>query len=197
MKTKWTNIAELMMEDRDKTRRNCAATLDNSILTGKRPPGADMMFYYVPIRASSFLNTEGTELEDNDEAIAFDNYLECQISDILHRAGMPAHIRGFHYVRESIKLSVNDCAYIESITKLLYPTVAKVFNTTPSSVERAIRHAIEITWVRGDVNTLDSYFEYKINNKKGKPTNSEFVATISDRLRLQLKSKMSIIPLAR
>ena len=100
---------------------------------------------------------------------------------------MPAHIKGYQYLREAIILAVNDDEIMNSVTKLLYPTVAKTFKTTPSRVERAIRHAIEVAWDRGDVDVLNSYFGYTIQNDRGKPTNSEFIAMISDKLKLNLK----------
>lgn len=99
----------------------------------------------------------------------------------------PAHIKGYQYLREAIILAVNDDEIMNSVTKLLYPTVAKTFKTTPSRVERAIRHAIEVAWDRGDVDVLNSYFGYTIQNSRGKPTNSEFIAMISDKLKLNLK----------
>ena len=113
--------------------------------------------------------------------------LELMVTEIIHQIGVPAHIKGYHYLREAIILSVNEPSIIESITKQLYPTVAKSFDTTASRVERAIRHAIEVAWDRGDVDVLNSYFGYTINISRGKPTNSEFVAMISDKLRLQMK----------
>ena len=106
---------------------------------------------------------------------------------MIHQIGVPAHIKGYHYLRESIILSVENPEMINSVTKLLYPTVAKKFETTPSRVERAIRHAIEVAWDRGDLDTLNSYFGYTIHNSRGKPTNSEFIAMIADKLRLQIK----------
>ena len=124
----------------------------------------------------------------NIPTINSDHELELMITEIIHQIGVPAHIKGYHYLRDSILMSVNDTEYINSITKLLYPTVAKKHNTTSSRVERAIRHAIEVAWDRGDVNVLDSYFGYTINNGRGKPTNSEFIAMISDKLRLRLKA---------
>jgi len=113
--------------------------------------------------------------------------LEVTVSEILHEIGVPAHIKGYQYLRESIILCVNDSAVMNSVTKLLYPTVAKKFATTPSRVERAIRHAIEVAWDRGDVDVLSSYFGYTIQNTRGKPTNSEFIAMISDKLILKRK----------
>ena len=114
--------------------------------------------------------------------------LEIIVTDIIHQIGVPAHIKGYHYLREAIMASVNDKEMLESVTKLLYPAVAKKFSTTPSRVERAIRHAIEIAWDRGDVDTLNSFFGYTINVGKGKPTNSEFIALITDKICLKYKS---------
>ena len=113
--------------------------------------------------------------------------LEMMVTEIIHQIGVPAHIKGYHYLRESILLAVNNADIINSVTKQLYPTVAKKFGTTSSRVERAIRHAIEVAWDRGDVDILNSYFGYTIHNGRGKPTNSEFIAMIADKLRLRLK----------
>ena len=115
------------------------------------------------------------------------NDLEVTVSEIMHQIGVPAHIKGYHYLREAIILSINDTEMINSVTKLLYPTIAKTFNTSSSRVERAIRHAIEVAWDRGDVDVLSAYFGYTIQNTRGKPTNSEFIAMISDKLRLKMK----------
>ena len=116
-----------------------------------------------------------------------DNDLELMVTEIIHQIGVPAHIKGYHYLREAIILSVSNNEVINSVTKILYPTVAKKHNTTSSRVERAIRHAIEVAWDRGDVDVLNSYFGYTIQNDRGKPTNSEFIAMIADKLRLRLK----------
>lgn len=113
--------------------------------------------------------------------------LEVVVSDIMHQIGVPAHIKGYQYLREAIILSIGDNEMLNSVTKLLYPTVAKTFSTTSSRVERAIRHAIEVAWDRGDVDILSSYFGYTIQSTRGKPTNSEFIAMISDKLRLRMK----------
>ncbi len=113
--------------------------------------------------------------------------LESIVTDVILNIGVPAHVKGYHYIRQAIMLSIKDANMINSVTKLLYPTVAKIYETTSSRVERAIRHAIEIAWDRGDVDTLNSYFGYTINTGRGKPTNSEFIAMISDKLRLKLK----------
>jgi two-component system response regulator (stage 0 sporulation protein A) len=114
--------------------------------------------------------------------------LETKVTGVLHEIGVPAHIRGYHYMREAIMMAVDDIDILNYITKELYPTIAKKCNTTPSRVERAIRHAIEVAWNRGKVDVLDSMFGYTISNNKGKPTNSEFIALIADRLRLELKA---------
>jgi len=117
-----------------------------------------------------------------------DNDIDVIISDIMRQIGVPAHIKGYQYLRSAIKLSVDDSEMLGSVTKLLYPTVAKMYSTTPSRVERAIRHAIEVAWDRGDVDVLSSYFGYTIQSQRGKPTNSEFIAMIADKLKLSLKT---------
>lgn len=114
--------------------------------------------------------------------------LELMVTDIIHQIGVPAHIKGYLYLREAIILAVKNQEIINSITKQLYPTVAKKFATTPSRVERAIRHGIEVAWDRGDVDVLNSFFGYTIHIGRGKPTNSEFVAMIADKLRLKMKA---------
>lgn len=119
--------------------------------------------------------------------VVTDPELELMVTEIIHQIGVPAHIKGYHYLREAIILSIKNGEIINSVTKLLYPTVAKSYETTSSRVERAIRHAIEVAWDRGDIDVLNSYFGYTIQNDRGKPTNSEFIAMISDKLRLKLK----------
>lgn len=111
--------------------------------------------------------------------------LETQVTKIIHKIGVPAHIKGYQYLRTAIILSVNDSDIINSVTKVLYPTIAAKYATTPSRVERAIRHAIEVAWDRGDVEILNRYFGYTVQSSRGKPTNSEFIAIISDMLRLK------------
>ena len=113
--------------------------------------------------------------------------IETQVTQIIHQIGVPAHIKGYQYLRTAILLTVKDSDIINSVTKVLYPSVAKKYSTTTSRVERAIRHAIEVAWDRGDVDTLNSYFGYTIQNNRGKPTNSEFIAMIADNLRLKYK----------
>ncbi len=127
-------------------------------------------------------------IEDAFKETSEQQDLECIVTDIIHQIGIPAHIKGYHFLRYAIMLSVENTEMINCITKLLYPSVAAKFKTTPSRVERAIRHAIELAWDRGDVDVLNSYFGYTIRNSKGKPTNSEFIALISDKLRLQMKN---------
>ena len=114
--------------------------------------------------------------------------IETMVTNIIHEIGVPAHIKGYQYLREAIIIAVEDMDVINAITKVLYPQVAKAFQTTPSRVERAIRHAIEVAWDRGDLDTLQRFFGYTVSNTKGKPTNSEFIALIADKLQLQLKS---------
>lgn len=113
--------------------------------------------------------------------------IETQVTKIIHQIGVPAHIKGYQYLRTAILMTINDGDIINSVTKVLYPSVAKKYATTTSRVERAIRHAIEVAWDRGDVDTLNSYFGYTIQNDRGKPTNSEFIAMIADNLRLKYK----------
>jgi two-component system response regulator (stage 0 sporulation protein A) len=113
--------------------------------------------------------------------------LESQVTKIIHQIGVPAHIKGYQYLRAAILMTIENSNIINSVTKVLYPSVAKKFDTTTSRVERAIRHAIEVAWDRGDVDTLNSYFGYTIQNARGKPTNSEFIAMIADNLRLKYK----------
>lgn len=115
--------------------------------------------------------------------------LEAMVTDIIHEIGVPAHIKGYQYLREAIILTINDMEVINAVTKVLYPEVARKFNTTPSRVERAIRHAIEVAWDRGDIEVLQKFFGYTVSNIKGKPTNSEFIAMIADCLSLRQKQQ--------
>ncbi|MBR7095835.1 MAG: sporulation transcription factor Spo0A [Clostridia bacterium] len=116
-----------------------------------------------------------------------DHEIETQVTRIIHEIGIPAHIKGYQYLRTAIIMTINDNEIINSVTKVLYPSVAKRYQTTTSRVERAIRHAIEVAWDRGDIDTLNSYFGYTIQNNRGKPTNSEFIAMIADNMRLKYK----------
>ena len=117
------------------------------------------------------------------------NNLEADVTNVIHEIGVPAHIKGYQYLRDAIMMSVNDSEVLNSITKVLYPTIAKKHKTTPSRVERAIRHAIEVAWSRGKMDTIDELFGYTVYSGKGKPTNSEFVALIADKIRLEYKAQ--------
>lgn len=115
--------------------------------------------------------------------------LESRVTNMLHEIGIPAHIKGYHYLRDAIMMAVNDMDVLNAITKILYPTVAKKYRTTSSRVERAIRHAIEVAWSRGKLDTLDELFGYTVSTGKGKPTNSEFIALIADTIQLEYRHK--------
>ena len=132
-----------------------------------------------------FKSRDNASKKSNDLSASLD--LEAQVTKIIHQIGVPAHIKGYQYLRSAILMTIDDSEIINSVTKILYPTVAKKYQTTTSRVERAIRHAIEVAWDRGDVDTLNSYFGYTIQNSRGKPTNSEFIAMIADNLRLKYK----------
>ena len=120
------------------------------------------------------------DMEDN---------LESRVTDMIHEIGIPAHIKGYHYLRDSILMAIEDMDVLNAITKILYPTVAKKHHTTSSRVERAIRHAIEVAWSRGKIDILDKLFGYTVSNGKGKPTNSEFIALVADTIRLEQKRR--------
>lgn len=156
-------------------------------------------FYFIPkpcdvpalllrIRqASEYGRKPAVALGDAPVAARSEPSLEAVVTDIIHEIGVPAHIKGYQYLREAIILTINDMDIINAVTKVLYPEVAKKFNTTPSRVERAIRHAIEVAWDRGDIEVLQKFFGYTVSNIKGKPTNSEFIAMIADCLSLRQK----------
>lgn len=120
--------------------------------------------------------------------IAAGKDLEQDVTDMIHEIGVPAHIKGYQYLRKGIMLCVKDASMQSSVTKILYPAIAKAFATTPSRVERAIRHAIEVAWSRGKMETLEALFGYTVNTGKGKPTNSEFIALITDKIRLKYRN---------
>ena len=132
-------------------------------------------------RARLLCDVPALQLQEEGDA----RDLERQVTAIIHEIGVPAHIKGYQYLREAIGLAVADMEIINAVTKVLYPAVAKRFGTTASRVERAIRHAIEVAWDRGDLETLQKYFGYTVSNAKGKPTNSEFIAMIADRISLE------------
>lgn len=135
-------------------------------------------------------NSLMSQKTDRPESNSLENThdLEKDVTDMIHEIGVPAHIKGYQYLREAIMMSVEDIEMLNSITKILYPSIAKKYQTTPSRVERAIRHAIEVAWSRGKMETLDSLFGYTINLGKGKPTNSEFIALIADKIRLHYRA---------
>ena len=142
-----------------------------------------------PVNEDSLLDLMRQAAAPEQEEDPFAPALEGMVTAIIHEIGVPAHIKGYQYLREAIMIAVNDMDVINAVTKVLYPEVAKRFCTTPSRVERAIRHAIEVAWDRGDIETLQKYFGYTVNSAKGKPTNSEFIAMIADRLQLQRKQQ--------
>ena len=152
--------------------------------------GAD--YYFIkPVDAEAVVKRVESLLKWQKEKGRRKNYgernnLDIIISDTLCHIGVPAHIKGYQYSRASIKMCIEDSEMLSAVTKLLYPTVAKQFKTTPSRVERAIRHAVEVAWSRGDVDVLSSYFGYTVNAQKGKPTNSEFIAMLADKISLRL-----------
>ena len=133
-------------------------------------------------------NTKQPYIDITNKSINKEDNLEALVTNIIHEVGVPAHIKGYQYLREAIIMVINDIDVINQITKSLYPKIAIKFNTTPSRVERAIRHAIEVAWGRGEQKTVEKIFGYTISAAKGKPTNSEFIAMIADKLRLELKS---------
>ncbi len=144
--------------------------------------------FQIMITVPSGLQTHAKEIkitEPEEKNLTYD--LEKDVTDMIHEIGVPAHIKGYQYLREAIMMSVKDSDMLGSITKVLYPTIASKYQTTSSRVERAIRHAIEVAWNRGRMETLDSLFGYTISTGKGKPTNSEFIALIADKIRLQYR----------
>lgn len=154
--------------------------LNNLISTNKA--------FQIMITVPSGAMEEGAAEADGMMQTSVTRDLEKDVTDMIHEIGVPAHIKGYQYLREAIMMSVQDVEMLGSITKILYPTIAKKYQTTPSRVERAIRHAIEVAWSRGKMETLDALFGYTINTGKGKPTNSEFIALIADKIRLQYRS---------
>lgn len=141
----------------------------------------------ITVPSGSKGSTEAADCRMDKNAYGEKN-LEKDVTEMIHEIGVPAHIKGYQYLREAIMMSVEDNEMLNSITKLLYPSIAKKYQTTASRVERAIRHAIEVAWSRGKMETLDALFGYTINTGKGKPTNSEFIALIADKIRLQYKN---------
>ncbi len=159
-----------------------------SVLLEASDAGADICLVK-PYDTSSLISHIEAIIKIKDKSPERTAYqdMEAQVTKIIHQIGVPAHIKGYQYLRTAILMTIDDNEVINSVTKVLYPTVAKKYQTTTSRVERAIRHAIEVAWDRGDVDTLNSYFGYTIQNSRGKPTNSEFIAMIADNLRLKHK----------
>lgn len=135
--------------------------------------------------AAGNMNRQAAELNEENQKVS----IETDVTNVIHEIGVPAHIKGYQYLRDSIIMAVEDTDILNSITKVLYPAIAKKYQTTASRVERAIRHAIEVAWSRGKMETLEELFGYTVNNGKGKPTNSEFIALIADKLRLRYKAR--------
>lgn len=144
--------------------------------------------YYKPETKNNFYTKETKPKYIDIANNTKEDNLEALVTNLIHEVGVPAHIKGYQYLREAIIMVVNDIDVINQITKSLYPKIAKKYNTTPSRVERAIRHAIEVAWGRGQQEAVENIFGYTISAAKGKPTNSEFIAMIADKLRLELKS---------
>ena len=138
-------------------------------------------------RASSMVVNNSKLSYSKPSAVNRNVSLEAEIANIIHGIGVPAHIKGYQYLREAIMMVVNNVDLLSGITKELYPGIAEKFSTTPSRVERAIRHAIEVAWSRGRIETINKYFGYTIHDEKGKPTNGEFIAMVADKLRMQSK----------
>ncbi len=131
-------------------------------------------------------------LVQEEPAVYEKDRLEVDVTEVIHEIGVPAHIKGYQYLRDAIILAIRDIEMMNSVTKMLYPTIAKKYETTPSRVERAIRHAIEVAWTRGKMDTLDQLFSYTVSNGRGKPTNSEFIALVADKIRLKYKKQAAM-----
>lgn len=145
----------------------------------------NQLFGEQEVESTGKLTSIKTVVNNNPEKA--DTDLEVDITNIIHEVGVPAHIKGYQYLRDAITMVVEDMDLLGAVTKELYPAIAKINNTTPSRVERAIRHAIEVAWNRGKIETINNLFGYTVHNDKGKPTNSEFIAIIADKLRLERK----------
>lgn len=161
---------------------------DNEFIERQVMENGASRFLLKPCSADDLFRAISSSL--GDRVNSFSDDMEIVVTDIIHQLGVPAHIKGYHYLRTAILYSIEDKNLLDSVTKLLYPTVAGIYDTTSSRVERAIRHAIEIAWDRGNVDTLNSFFGYTVDTGKGKPTNSEFIALITDKLRLRYKAAL-------
>lgn len=177
-----------------KAKENClkvpafiiTSSYDNEFIEKQVMEAGASYYLLKPYSADDLFAAIKSAIQNKFNTISDD--MEIVVTDIIHQLGVPAHIKGYHYLRTAILYSIEDKSLLESVTKLLYPTVASIYDTTSSRVERAIRHAIEIAWDRGNIDTLNSFFGYTVDTSKGKPTNSEFIALITDKLRLQYKS---------
>lgn len=169
------------------------SSIDNSVVESEVLKAGASYFFIKPFDCSTMAErianftgfVSDVKPVTAEDGIITDKELEFIITEIIHQIGVPAHIKGYRYLRESILITVKNEENLNSVTKIVYPAVAKKFGTTASRVERAIRHAIEVAWDRGDVDVLNDYFGYTINNNRGKPTNSEFIAMIADKIRLK------------
>lgn len=164
------------------------SSYDNEFIERQVMENGASAFLLQPCEADDLYKAVNTAVSERGGCVSDD--MEVVITDIIHQLGVPAHIKGYHYLRTAILSSIENSELLDSVTKLLYPTVAGVYNTTASRVERAIRHAIEIAWDRGNVDTLNSFFGYTVDTCKGKPTNSEFIALITDKIRLRYRSAL-------
>ena len=164
------------------------SSYDNEFIERQVIDNGASKFLLKPYDADDLCRAINSALGDRANSLSDD--MEVVVTDIIHQLGVPAHIKGYHYLRTAILYSIEDKTLLDSVTKLLYPTVAGIYDTTSSRVERAIRHAIEIAWDRGNVDTLNSFFGYRVDTGKGKPTNSEFIALITDKLRLRYKAAL-------
>jgi len=183
-------LQELQLPGRDKPQVLVLSALINERIVARASELG--VYYYMskPCREESLLERmEQACSISEEEQPSSDSGLEALVTSVIHEIGVPAHIKGYQYVREAIIIAVEDMDVINAVTKVLYPEVAKRFGTTASRVERAIRHAIEVAWDRGDLETLQKYFGYTVSISKGKPTNSEFIAMIADRLTLQRRKR--------
>ncbi|HJA67504.1 sporulation transcription factor Spo0A [Lachnoclostridium sp. An169] len=154
-----------------------------------KPFNNEMLLDRIKSVRKMFRNNEKKNEDGKTEVAAREENLESRVTNMLHEIGIPAHIKGYHYLRDAIIMAVQDMDVLNAITKILYPTVAKKYQTTSSRVERAIRHAIEVAWSRGKLDTLDELFGYTVSTGKGKPTNSEFIALIADTIQLEYRHK--------
>lgn len=154
-----------------------------------KPFNNEMLLERIKSVRKMFRNGEKKNEERKADSAAREDNLENRVTNMLHEIGIPAHIKGYHYLRDAIIMAVKDMDVLNAITKILYPTVAKKYQTTSSRVERAIRHAIEVAWSRGKLDTLDELFGYTVSTGKGKPTNSEFIALIADTIQLEYRHK--------